>query len=108
MAMVQLASQKQSKAITMAAPYRDRTTNPPEAALMQHYRDSLRSVSSQNGIPFLEIRELTPDSSPANLVWFGELIHPNHIGHRLMTSELLKLFAQNRALGDLVIPTLKP
>jgi lysophospholipase L1-like esterase len=108
MAMAQLASQKQSKAITIAAPYRDRTTNPPEAALMQRYRDSLRSVSNQNGIPFLEIRELTPDSSPENLGWFGELIHPNHMGHRLITSELLKLLAQSRALGDLVIPTLTP
>jgi lysophospholipase L1-like esterase len=108
MAMAQLASQKQSKAIIIATPYRDRTTNPPEAALMQHYRDSLRSVSNQNGIPFLEIRELTPDSSPANLSWFGELIHPNHMGHRLMTSELLKLLAQSRALGDLHIPALTP
>jgi lysophospholipase L1-like esterase len=108
MAMAQLARQKQSKAITIAAPYRDRTTNPPEAALMQRYRDGLRSVTNENGIPFLEIRELTPDSAPANLRWFGELIHPNHMGHRLMTSELLKLLAQTRALGDLVIPTLTP
>jgi lysophospholipase L1-like esterase len=108
MAMAQLARQKQSKAITIAAPYRDRTTNPPEAALMQRYRDGLRSVTNENGIPFLEIRELTPDSAPANLRWFGELIHPNHMGHRLMTSELLKLLAQTRPLGDLVIPTLTP
>ena len=108
MAMAQLASQKQVKVMFIAAPYRDRTTNPPEAALMQRYRDSLRSISSLNGIPFLQLHELTPDAYPANEGWFGELIHPNHMGHRLMTSELLKLLAQTRALGDLNIPTLTP
>jgi lysophospholipase L1-like esterase len=108
LAMAQLARQKQTKVIIIAAPYRDRTTNPPEAALMQRYRDSLRLVSKQNGIPFLEVRELTPDASPANLGWFGELIHPNHMGHRLLTSELLKLLTQTHALGDLNIPTLTP
>jgi lysophospholipase L1-like esterase len=108
MAMAQLGREKQAKVVIIAAPYRDRTTNPPEAATMQRYRDSLRSVSSQNDIPFLEIRELTPDASPANLGWFGELIHPNHMGHRLMTSELLKLLVQTRAFSDLKIPMLTP
>ena len=75
---------------------------------MQRYRDSLRSVSSQNGIPFLEVRELTEAAYPANEGWFGELIHPNHMGHRLLTAELLKLLAQTRALGDLNIPSLTP
>ena len=75
---------------------------------MQQYRDGLRSVSNQNGIAFLELRELTPDAFPANQAWFGELIHPNHMGHRLMTSELLKLLAKTRALGDLNIPALTP
>ncbi|MEP6719639.1 MAG: SGNH/GDSL hydrolase family protein [bacterium] len=107
-AMVRLANDSQAKVIIIAAPYRDRNSNPPEAALLQSYRDRLRSVSNQSGIPFLEIRELTPDASPANVGWFGELIHPNHMGHRLMTSELLKLLAQTRALGDLQIPTLTP
>lgn len=106
-AMVRLASDRQVKVITIAAPYRDRTSNPPEAALMQRYRDGLRSVSNQMSIPYLELRELTPDASRANVGWFGELIHPNHMGHRLMTSELLKLL-QNRALGDVQIPELTP
>ena len=108
MAMAQLGSQKHIPVIILAAPYRDRSSNPPEAALMQRYRDSLRSVSSQNAIPFLEVRELTEAAHPANEGWFGELIHPNHMGHRLLTAELLKLLAQTRALGDLQIPTLTP
>lgn len=56
--------------------------------------------------PFLEVRELTDEAYPSNAGWFGELIHPNHMGHRLMTSELLKLMAANRMLNDLNVPTL--
>ena len=108
MSMVRLAQQEQTQVIVIAAPYRDNTTNPTEAALMRSYRDGLRSVSNQKGVPFLEVPELTPEAAPANMGWFGELIHPNHMGHRLLTSELLKLFAQTRALGDLQIPALTP
>jgi lysophospholipase L1-like esterase len=108
MAMAQLGNQKHIPVIILAAPYRDRSSNPPEAALMQRYRDSLRSVTSQHAVPFLEVLELTEAAYPANEGWFGELIHPNHMGHRLLTSELLKLLAQTRALGDLNIPSLTP
>ena len=62
----------------------------------------------QNQIPFLEIPELTEIAYPANEAWFGELIHPNHMGHRLIASELLKLFATNGMLHDLQVPTLIP
>ncbi len=106
--MAQLGREKHAAVVILAAPYRDRVTNPTEAATMQGYRDGLRSVSNQNSIPFLELRALTPEGFPANQGLFGELIHPNHMGHRLLTSELLKLLAQNRALGDLNIPTLTP
>jgi lysophospholipase L1-like esterase len=108
LAMVRLAYAKNVGIIVIAAPYRDRTTNPAEAELMQRYRDSLRTVARQQSVSFLEIRELTPDAAPANKDWFGELIHPNHMGHRLLASELLKLISQTRALGDLNIPTLIP
>jgi len=105
MAMAQLGRQKQAAVIILAAPYRDKVTNPPEAALMQRYREGLRSASNQNGLPFLELRELTEAAYPVNLNFFGELIHPNDMGHRLITLELLKLMAQTHALGDLKIPT---
>ncbi len=108
MTMVQLGRASQARVFVIAAPYRDQVTNPPEAVAMQRYRDSLRSVINQNGVPFLEIKELTEAAYPANEGWFGELIHPNHMGHRLIASELLKLLAQTRALGDLNIPTLTP
>lgn len=106
MAMAQLARQKQAAVIILAAPYRDQVTNPPEAALMQSYRAALRSASRQNGLPFLELPELTEAAYPVNQNFFGELIHPNDMGHRLITLELLKLLKQTRALGDLIIPSL--
>jgi phospholipase/lecithinase/hemolysin len=62
----------------------------------------------QNQVPFLQIIPLTEAASPANEVFFGELIHPNHMGHRLMTSELLKLMAANRMLGELNVPEFIP
>lgn len=106
MAMAQLGRQKQAAVIMLAAPYRDKVTNPAEAALMQRYRAGLRSVSGQNGLPFLELPELTEAGYPLNKGWFGELIHPNEMGHRLITLELLRLLRQSRALGDLNIPSL--
>lgn len=105
-AMAQLGRQKQAAVIMLAAPYRDKVTNPAEAALMQRYRAGLRSVSGQNGLPFLELPELTEATYPTNKGWFGELIHPNEMGHRLITLELLRLLRQSRALGDLNIPSL--
>ena len=73
---------------------------------MQRYRADLRSASSQNGLPFLELPEMTEAAYPLNQNFFGELIHPNDMGHRLITLELLKLLKQTRSLGDLNIPSL--
>jgi lysophospholipase L1-like esterase len=105
---IQLARGKGAGVIILAAPYRDRTTNPPEAALMARYRTSLRSLAQQNSVTFLEPLELTEAAFPSNEGWFGELIHPNHMGHRLIASELLKLLAANRTPNDVVVPVLTP
>jgi lysophospholipase L1-like esterase len=105
---IQLARGKGAGIIILAAPYRDRTTNPPEAALMIRYRAALRSLARQNDITFLEVLELTEAAYPSNEGWFGELIHPNHMGHRLIASELLKLFAAQQIFPDTNIPELVP
>ncbi len=62
----------------------------------------------QTGTPYLEIIELTETAGSVNEGFFGELIHPNHMGHRLMASELLKLMGQRRLLGDLQVPEFVP
>jgi lysophospholipase L1-like esterase len=94
--------------IMIAAPYRDYSTEAPEAELMLQYRAALKSTVGRRGIPFLEIRELTEEAYPSNEGWFGERIHPNHMGHRLMASELLKLIQTKRLLPELTIPELIP
>ena len=108
LAIEDLAHRHGTAVIVIAAPYRDHSSEAPEADLMLQYRLALGSVMRQRGVPFLEIRELTEDAYPANEGWFGERIHPNHMGHRLLASELLKLISSKRLLPDLNIPSLIP
>ena len=106
--IVDLARDHGAKVIVIGAPYRDSTTNPPEAQLMTQYRKVLMAAMEQSQTPYLEILELTEAAGSVNEGWFGELIHPNHMGHRLMAFELLKLMAQQHLLGDLRIPEFVP
>lgn len=107
-AIVQLVRARNAKVVVLAAPYRDSVTNPPEAKLMVEYRNLLATAMKQDQVTFLQILELTESAYPPNERWFGELIHPNHMGHRLIASELLKMFSQNRMLSDLRVSDLTP
>jgi lysophospholipase L1-like esterase len=107
-AMVELANARGARSILIGAPYRDAVTNPPEAKLMTQYRQSLRAWAQARQIPYLEIRELTEEAHPANQGWFGELIHPNHMGHRLLAAELLNLFRGQGLLKEMTVPNLTP
>jgi lysophospholipase L1-like esterase len=107
-AIAQLARQHAATVIVMAAPYRDHSSEAPEADRMLEYRAALGTTMKQRGIPFLEIRELTEEAFPANEGWFGERIHPNSMGHRLIASELLELIGSSQALANLNVPTLIP
>lgn len=107
-AIVRLAKDHGAGVIVIGAPYRDSITNPGEAQLMTQYRAWLKSEMEKNQTPYLEILELTEAAGSVNQGFFGELIHPNHIGHRLMASELLKLMSERRLLGDLDIPHFIP
>lgn len=108
LAVESLGRQHGAAVIVIAAPYRDYSAEAPEAALMLQYRAALRAMMTQRGMIFLEIRELTEGAYPANEGWFGERIHPNHMGHRLMASELLKLIQTKHVLPKLTIPELIP
>ena len=59
-------------------------------------------------MPYLEVLELTEAAGAVNEGFFGELIHPNHMGHRLLASELLKMMARNKLVGDLKVPDFVP
>lgn len=106
--IIDVAQERRASVIVIAAPYRDRTTNPGEAERMTAYRTALKTSMEKDHIPYLEILELTEAAAPTNDGFFGELIHPNHMGHRLLASELLKLFAQRRMLGELNVPDFVP
>jgi lysophospholipase L1-like esterase len=106
--IVSLARARGTGVIVIAAPYRDNMTNPPEAELMAGYRKALRAEMEQKRIAFLEVTELTEAAYPSNLGWFGELIHPNHMGHRLLAAELLELLSTQRLNTGLIVPTLTP
>ena len=107
-ALVRLAKDHGAAVIVIGAPYRDSVTNPPEAQLMTQYRAWLKAEMQQNQTPYLEILELTEAAGTVNQGFFGELIHPNHMGHRLMASELLQLMSRRRLLGDLNVPEFVP
>ena len=107
-AIVNLARDRHTGIIVFGAPYRDSVTNPPEAQLMTRYRAALKSAMQQAQVPYLEILELTEAAGSVNEGFFGELIHPNHMGHRLLASELLKLMAQRHLLGEMNVPEFVP
>ena len=75
---------------------------------MTKYRSQLRATMEKENVPYIEVLELTEAAAAANEGFFGELIHPNHMGHRLLASELLKLMRQRRLLGKLNVPEMVP
>lgn len=103
-----MARLRGASVIVIAAPYRDNDPNAPEADLMLQYRVALGTAMRQRGVPFVELRELTPEAYPSNEGWFGERLHPNHMGHRLLASELLKVIGSRQMLGDIKVPELIP
>jgi len=107
-AIVRLAKDHGAGVIVIGAPYRDSVTNPAEAQLMTQYRAWLKAEMQKSQTPYLEILELTEAAGTVNQGFFGELIHPNHIGHRLMASELLKLMSQRNLLAGLNVPVFVP
>lgn len=107
-AIVRVAKDHGAEVIVIGAPYRDSVTNPPEAQLMTQYRAWLKDEMQKSQTPYLQILELTETAGSVNQGFFGELIHPNHMGHRLMASELLELMSKQHLLGDLKVPEFVP
>ncbi len=69
-------------------------TDPAEGKRMKRYRSLLRAEAESKMIPALEIPELTESAWPASNALFGERIHPNAAGHRLMAERLLAFLAE--------------
>ena len=74
--------------------HRDDAADPDEGMRMTLYRAKLRDVALAKKIPALEIAELTERSWPANKTLFGERIHPNAAGHRLIAERLAAFLSE--------------
>ena len=64
--------------------------NPSEGKRMTRYREDLQAAAKERQIPHLLVSELTEAAFPKNTDLFGERIHPNAAGHRLMAERLLE------------------
>jgi lysophospholipase L1-like esterase len=84
--------------------YRDATSFPEEAARMRAHRDALRSAMEAEGVPYVEIPELMEGAAGTNAGLFGELIHPNAAGHRVMANAILADLARARRLPGWIVP----
>jgi lysophospholipase L1-like esterase len=93
-----------AQALILGSVYRDPVTNPAEAERMGSYRTALREACDAAGVPYLEFPRLVESAHPGNRYLFGELIHPNAIGHRIMARELLERLAQRGGLRGLRLP----
>ena len=99
-----LARAHGAKVVLIGQVYQNAQSNPAEAKLVKEHRDALREAAAANGIPYLQIDELTETNSPMNISLFGELIHPNAAGHQVMARELLKFLDQHGMLDSLRVP----
>lgn len=78
--------------------YRDAISNPRQAKDISRNRDLLRKAAKEAGIHYLEIPELTEHNQDRNRNLFGELVHPNIVGHRIMTDRILEHFVKNNMI----------
>lgn len=99
-----VARARGAEAVLIAPVYRDAQANPPEAALIRQYRNALHEAAQANGVPYIQIEELTETNYPANDNLFGEVIHPNADGHEIMARELLKFLSAHDMLKSLKVP----
>jgi len=106
--IVEVCKVHNTPVVVMGAPYRDSVTNPTEAKLMTSYRAALQSSMQSEGVPYFAVFALTEEAASMNQAFFGELIHPNHMGHRLIAAELLKVMTNDKLLGDLQAPEFGP
>jgi lysophospholipase L1-like esterase len=106
--MARRARARGAAAVLIGSVYRDRTAHPPEGAVIGADRAALRAAAQEAGVPYLEVRELTEDAHPGNGRLFEEHIHPNHRGHRLLASALLRFLRDQGLLDGLAVPEVPP
>ena len=104
MEMARLARSHGAAAVLIGAVYRDRVAHPPEGDWIAADRAALRDAAREEGLPYLEVKELTEDAYPGNARLFEEHIHPNHRGHRVLAAALLAFLRDQSLLDGLTAP----
>jgi lysophospholipase L1-like esterase len=102
--MAKLAKAHDAAFVVIGPVYRGFDTNPEESANMTRQRNALRTAMQEAEIPYFEIPELTEHNRAGNLMLFGEPVHPNKPGHRLMAVRLLEFLSRQEMLWDLSVP----
>jgi lysophospholipase L1-like esterase len=96
--MARLARESGAAFVAIGVCYRDAETFPEEANRIGAYRAALSRAMGADGVPYLEIPELLESAHSQNDHLFGELIHPNAAGHRLMAERLYAQLAERKLL----------
>jgi len=104
--IAKLAGAHGASVVIIGPVYRGFEDNPVEGARMTRQRDALRTAMQEAEIPYLEIPELTEHNHANNLMLFGEPVHPNDPGHRLIEVRLLEFLSSQGMLWDLSLPEL--
>ena len=98
LAIARLAKQHGARTLVIGPVFRDTEEFPDIALSLARYRSALATAMRDAGISYLEVRSLTESAYPANQSFFGETIHPNARGHRIMADALLQTIVQQRLL----------
>jgi lysophospholipase L1-like esterase len=96
--IARLARDAGARVLLIGAVYRDPFAHPPEGDDIAAHRAALRAAAEGEDIPYLEVPELTERHHPENDALFGEHIHPNHRGHRLLADRVLQAIAARMLL----------
>lgn len=103
LAMAKVAREHGAKPVVLHPIYRDHLHEVDQALRIMDYARALEAACEAEGIPFLKIDELTVSDYWTNTVFFGENVHPNEYGHRLMATRILEFLYRRGMLGKLKI-----
>ena len=98
LAIARLATQHGARTLVIGPVFRDAEEFPEVAEHIGRYRSALAAAMDEAGIAYLEIESLTESAYPENESLFGEAIHPNARGHRVMAGAILQAIVRQRLL----------
>ncbi len=101
--MARITREHGAQPLIIAPVFRDRVAGVDQGLLIMAYRKALMEGAEKSKIPMVEVKEVSMTDYPLNSPIFGEQVHPNEIGHRIMANELLEFMADRGLLKDLSI-----